>query len=67
MTGVTGVEVADHRLVVTAAEPVAVTPAIVRALVAAGAEIVEVRERATTLEQVYFDVMGVRPDHGEAA
>jgi hypothetical protein len=36
------------------------------ALVAAGAEIVEVRERATTLEQVYFDVMGVRPDHGEA-
>ncbi len=67
VTGVTGVEVVDHRLVVTAPEPVAVTPAIVRALVAAGAEIVEVRERATTLEQVYFDVMGVRPDHGEAA
>jgi ABC-2 type transport system ATP-binding protein len=67
VTGVIGVEVVDHRLVVTAPEPVAVTPAIVRALVAAGAEIVEVRERATTLEQVYFDVMGVRPDHGEAA
>ena len=66
VTGVTGVEVVDHRLVVTAPEPVAVTPAIVRALVGAGAEIVEVRERATTLEQVYFDVMGVRPDHGEA-
>jgi ABC-2 type transport system ATP-binding protein len=66
VAGVTGVEVADHRLVVSAAEPAAVTPAIVRALVAAGAEIVEVRERATTLEQVYFDVMGVRPDHGEA-
>jgi ABC-2 type transport system ATP-binding protein len=66
VTGVTGVEVADHRLVVTAAEPATVTPAIVRALVVAGAEIVEVRERATTLEQVYFDVMGVRPDHGEA-
>ena len=66
VAGVTGVEVADHRLVVAAAEPAAVTPSIVRALVAAGAEIVEVRERATTLEQVYFDVMGVRPDHGEA-
>ena len=67
VTGVTGVDVADHRLVVTAPEPAAVTPAIVRALVAVGADIVEVRERATTLEQVYFDVMGVRPDHGEAA
>src|SRR6476646_1428194 len=66
VAGVTGVEVADHRLVVAAAEPAAVTPSIVRALVAAGAEIVEVRERATPLEQVYFDVMGVRPDHGEA-
>jgi ABC-2 type transport system ATP-binding protein len=66
VSGVTGVEVADHRLVVAAAEPAAVTPSVVRALVAAGAEIVEVRERATTLEQVYFDVMGVRPDHGEA-
>ena len=43
------------------------TPALVRALVAAGADIVEVRERATTLEQVYFEVMGVRPDRGEAA
>ena len=65
--GVTGVEIADHRLIVTAAEPAVVTPTIIRALVAAGADIVEVRERATTLEQVYFDVMGVRPDHGEAA
>ena len=37
-------------------------PALVRALVAAGADIVAVRERATTLEQVYFEVMGVRPD-----
>ena len=43
------------------------TPALVRALVAAGADIVAVRERATTLEQVYFDVMGVRPDHDEVA
>jgi hypothetical protein len=36
-------------------------------VVAAGAAIVSVRERATTLEEVYFDVMGVRPDHDEAA
>jgi ABC-2 type transport system ATP-binding protein len=67
VSGVTGVEISDHRLIVTAEVPAAVTPAIIRALVAAGADIVEVRERATTLEQVYFDVMGVRPDHGEAA
>ncbi len=67
VTGVTAVEIADHRLIVTAAEPATVTPGLIRALVTAGADIVEVRERATTLEQVYFDVMGVRPDHGEAA
>ena len=65
--GVAGVETAPRRLSVAAADPAAVTPALIRALVAAGAEIVEVRERATTLEQVYFDVMGVRPDRGEAA
>jgi hypothetical protein len=39
----------------------------VRALVAGGAAIVAVHERATTLEQVYFEVMGVRPDRDEAA
>lgn len=67
VAGVASVETGDRRLIVTAAEPAMVTPPLVRALVAAGAEIVEVRERATTLEQVYFDVMGVRPDRGEAA
>ncbi len=65
--GVTAVEVADRRLIVATDDPAAVTPALVRALVAADAAIVSVRERATTLEQVYFDVMGVRPDHDEAA
>jgi ABC-2 type transport system ATP-binding protein len=65
--GVTAVEATDRRLTVAAEDPAAVTPALVRALVAAGAAIVSVRERATTLEQVYFDVMGVRPDHDEAA
>jgi ABC-2 type transport system ATP-binding protein len=65
--GVTAVEVSDRRLLVSASEPAAVTPSLVRALVAAGADIVEIRERATTLEQVYFEVMGVRADHDEAA
>ena len=65
--GVAAVEVADRRLIVSAAEPPVVTPALVRALVAAGADIVAIHERATTLEQVYFEVMGVRPDHDEAA
>ena len=65
--GVASVESVDHRLIVGTSDPAAVTPALVRTLVAAGADIVEVRERATTLEQVYFEVMGVRPDHGEAA
>ena len=67
VAGVASVETGDRRLIVTAAEPAVVTPSLVRVLVAAGAEIVEVRERATTLEQVYFEVMGVRPDRGEAA
>jgi ABC-2 type transport system ATP-binding protein len=65
--GVTAVEVSDWRLLVSTSEPAAVTPSLVRALVAAGADIVEIRERATTLEQVYFEVMGVRADHDAAA
>ena len=65
--GVTTVEAADTRLIVAAEDPAAVTPGLVRALVAGGAAIVAVHERATTLEQVYFDVMGVRPDRDEAA
>ena len=65
--GVASVESVDHRLIIGTADPATVTPALVRTLVAAGADIVEIRERATTLEQVYFEVMGVRPDHGEAA
>jgi hypothetical protein len=40
---------------------------LIRALVAAGADILEVREREATLEQAYFEVMGVQPDRDEAA
>ena len=65
--GVSAAELANHRLVVGAADPGAVTPRLVRALVAAGADIVEVRERATSLEQIYFEVMGVQPESDEAA
>jgi hypothetical protein len=65
--GVTGVDVVEHRLIAHTPEPAAITPAIVRALVLAGADVVTVAERATSLEQVYFEVMGVRPDQGEAA
>jgi ABC-2 type transport system ATP-binding protein len=67
VTGVTGAELVEQRLVVTAADPTTVTPELVRALVAAGADIVDVHERATSLEQIYFEVMGVRPDSDQAA
>jgi len=65
--GVTAVDIGDRGLIVSASDPATVTPSLVRVLVAAGADIVEIRERATTLEQVYFEVMGVRADHDEAA
>jgi ABC-2 type transport system ATP-binding protein len=65
--GIAHLGVSDRRLLVSAADPAAVTPVLVRALVAAGADILEIRERATTLEQVYFEVMGVHPDRDEAA
>ena len=65
--GVGSAELADERLVVSAADPRAVTPELIRALVTAGADIVDVRERATSLEQIYFEVMGVRPESDEAA
>jgi ABC-2 type transport system ATP-binding protein len=65
--GVSAAEVAGQRLVVSALDPRSVTPELVRALVAAGAAIVDVRERATSLEQIYFEVMGVQPERDEAA
>jgi ABC-2 type transport system ATP-binding protein len=67
VAGVDGVEGAGDGLVVSTSDPAGVTPALVRALVAAGADIVGVRGRETTLEQVYFEVMGVRPEREGAA
>ncbi|MFL5690157.1 MAG: ABC transporter ATP-binding protein [Chloroflexota bacterium] len=63
--GITAVDIADHRLVVAAEDPAGVAPELVRALVAAGADITSVHDRATTLEQVYFEVMGARPGQGD--
>jgi hypothetical protein len=40
---------------------------VVRALVAAGVDVVEVRIESTSLEQIYFDVMGVKPGAGGEA
>jgi ABC-2 type transport system ATP-binding protein len=62
--GVSGAAAAGRHIVVAADDPVGVTPEVVRALVRAGADIAEVRERASSLEDVYFDVMGVRPGSG---
>jgi ABC-2 type transport system ATP-binding protein len=61
------VEAIDGVLHVGADDPEAVAPSIVRALVAAGADIVELRVERTSLEQIYFDVMGVRPGAGGEA
>ena len=36
-------------------------------IVAAGADIVDVRARTTSLEQIYFEVMGVQPERDAAA
>ena len=65
--GVAGATAAGHHLVVAAEDPATVTPELVRALVAAGAAITEVRERASSLEDVYFEIMGVRPGAGGEA
>ncbi len=61
LEGIRAVDATDGVLRVDAADPEAAAPTIVRTLVAAGGEIVEVRIERTSLEQIYFDVMGVRP------
>jgi len=61
LPGVAAAERTGAGLRIATDDPEALAPAVVRALVAAGAEIVEVRVEHTSLEQIYFDVMGVRP------
>jgi ABC-2 type transport system ATP-binding protein len=67
LPGVGGLAATDGRLSIGLDDPTRDTPDLVRALVAAGAGIVEVRERAASLEDVYFEVMGVRPGTGVEA
>jgi ABC-2 type transport system ATP-binding protein len=59
--GVTDAHIADGVLRVATDDPDDLAPAIVRALVASGADIVEVRPERPSLERIYFEVMGVRP------
>ena len=49
----------DGVLQVGADEPQSVAPDVIRALVASGADIVEVRPEQASLERVYFEIMGV--------
>jgi ABC-2 type transport system ATP-binding protein len=59
--GVTAATSTDGLVRVGAADPESIAPDVVRALVAAGGDIVEVRPERTSLERIYFDVMGVSP------
>ena len=59
--GVAGATTNDGLLRIGADDPEAIAPLAVRALVAAGGDIVEVRPERTSLEAIYFDVMGVSP------
>jgi len=61
LDGVGAVDAVDGVLRLDAPDPESIAPAAVRALVTAGGAIVEVRIDRTSLEQIYFDVMGVRP------
>jgi ABC-2 type transport system ATP-binding protein len=59
--GVGATEAADGVLRVGADDPESIAPAVVRALVATGADVVELRPERTSLERIYFEVMGVTP------
>ncbi len=65
--GVERADALDGHLHVVAADPAAVAPAVVRALVGDGAEVVEVRIEQLSLEAIYFEIMGVRPGSGGEA
>ena len=65
--GVGVVRLDGDRLVVESSDPARITPALVRALAAAGASILEVRPAAYSLESIYFEIMGVQPGAGGEA
>jgi hypothetical protein len=59
--GVRAAETSDSVIHVGTDEPESVAPAVVRVLVANGADIVELRPERPSLERIYFEVMGVNP------
>jgi ABC-2 type transport system ATP-binding protein len=61
VAGVRAVQPEDGVMHVGADDPEAIAPAVIRALVAAGADIVELRPERPSLERIYFEVMGVTP------
>jgi ABC-2 type transport system ATP-binding protein len=68
LDGVIAVDSIERVIHVEATEPEAIAPVVVRALVGAGADIVEVSIAQQSLETIYFEIMGVRPAvGGEAA
>jgi ABC-2 type transport system ATP-binding protein len=69
VAGVAAAESIDGLVRIGTDDPDGVAPSVVRALVAVGADIVELRPERTSLERIYFDVMGIRPgaDAGEEA
>ncbi len=59
--GVTAADPVDGVLRIGADDPESIAPEVVRALVASGADVVELRPERTSLERIYFEVMGVTP------
>jgi ABC-2 type transport system ATP-binding protein len=59
--GVSATESVDGVLRIGADDPESIAPEVVRALVATGADVVELRHERTSLERIYFEVMGVTP------
>jgi ABC-2 type transport system ATP-binding protein len=61
LPGVAEASATDHRIDITLDDARGRTPDVVRVLVAAGADVLEVRPRTRSLEDAYFEVMGERP------
>jgi ABC-2 type transport system ATP-binding protein len=61
LTGVRSVDTTDHGLRVQVEDVRRDTPGLVRALVAAGVDVLGVSAVPATLESIYFEVMGVPP------
>ena len=61
VAGVVAAGATDGVLRVGADDPESVAPDVVRALVANGADVVEVRPERPSLERIYFEIMGVTP------